>query len=146
MTTLGKTEQLPASVFWRYWTATTTSQAGSALTAVALPLIALVLLDASALEVGMLVAAGDLGSSASRKFDIEAWFPSQGAYRELTSTSNCTTFQARRLNIRTRGEKGNEPVATLNGTLCAAARTIACLLENTLAAALARRGMRRGAA
>jgi seryl-tRNA synthetase len=76
------------------------------------------------------VAAGDLGSSASRKFDIEAWFPSQGAYRELTSTSNCTTFQARRLNIRTRGEHGNEPVATLNGTLCAAARTIACLLDH----------------
>ncbi|GAB2473504.1 serine--tRNA ligase [Jatrophihabitans fulvus] len=76
------------------------------------------------------VAAGDLGSSAARKFDIEAWFPSQGAYRELTSTSNCTTFQARRLNIRTRGEKGTEPVATLNGTLCAAARTIACLLDH----------------
>ncbi|MBN9618684.1 MAG: serine--tRNA ligase [Actinobacteria bacterium] len=76
------------------------------------------------------VAAGDLGSSAARKFDIEAWFPSQGAYRELTSTSNCTTFQARRLNIRTRGEKGNEPVATLNGTLCAIARTIACLLDH----------------
>ena len=51
------------------------------------------------------VAAGDLGSSAARKFDIEAWFPSQGAYRELTSTSNCTTFQARRLNIRTRGRR-----------------------------------------
>ncbi|MEO9140128.1 MAG: serine--tRNA ligase, partial [Jatrophihabitans sp.] len=76
------------------------------------------------------VAAGDLGSSAARKFDIEAWFPSQGAYRELTSTSNCTTFQARRLNIRTKGAKGNEPVATLNGTLCAAARTIACLLDH----------------
>ena len=76
------------------------------------------------------VAAGDLGSSAARKFDIEAWFPSQGAYRELTSTSNCTTFQARRLNIRTRGESGNEPVATLNGTLCAIARTIACLLDH----------------
>ncbi len=76
------------------------------------------------------VAAGDLGSSASRKFDIEAWFPSQGTYRELTSTSNCTTFQARRLNIRTRGEKGNEPVATLNGTLCAVSRTIACLLDH----------------
>jgi seryl-tRNA synthetase len=75
------------------------------------------------------IAAGDLGSSAARKFDIEAWFPSQGAYRELTSTSNCTTFQSRRLNIRTRGEHGNEPVATLNGTLCAVARTIACLLE-----------------
>ena len=76
------------------------------------------------------VAAGDLGSSAARKFDIEAWFPSQGAYRELTSTSNCTTYQARRLNIRTRGGNGNEPVATLNGTLCAVARTIACLLDH----------------
>ncbi len=76
------------------------------------------------------VAAGDLGSSASRKFDIEAWFPSQGTYRELTSTSNCTTFQARRLNIRTRTERGNEPVATLNGTLCAVSRTIACLLDH----------------
>ena len=76
------------------------------------------------------VAAGDLGTSAARKFDIEAWFPSQGAYRELTSASNCTTFQARRLNIRTRGASGNEPVATLNGTLCAIARTIACLLDH----------------
>jgi seryl-tRNA synthetase len=76
------------------------------------------------------IAAGDLGSSAVRKFDIEAWFPSQGAYRELTSTSNCTTFQARRLNIRTRTEAGNVPVATLNGTLCAIARTIACLLDH----------------
>jgi seryl-tRNA synthetase len=76
------------------------------------------------------VAAGDLGTSAARKFDIEAWFPSQAAYRELTSTSNCTTFQARRLNIRTKGERGNEPVATLNGTLCAVARTIACLLDH----------------
>jgi seryl-tRNA synthetase len=76
------------------------------------------------------VASGDLGSSASRKYDIEAWFPSQAAYRELTSTSNCTTFQARRLNIRTRGAHGNEPVATLNGTLCAIARTIACLLDH----------------
>jgi seryl-tRNA synthetase len=76
------------------------------------------------------VAAEDLGSSAARKFDIEAWFPSQGAYRELTSTSNCTTFQSRRLNIRTRTERGNQPVATLNGTLCAIARTIACLLDH----------------
>jgi seryl-tRNA synthetase len=80
------------------------------------------------------VAAGDLGSSAARKFDIEAWFPSQGTYRELTSTSNCTTFQARRLNIRTRIQQseggGTEPVATLNGTLCAIARTIACLLDH----------------
>ena len=76
------------------------------------------------------VAAGDLGSSAARKYDIEAWFPSQGAYRELTSTSNCTTFQSRRLNIRTRGVDSTEPVATLNGTLCAIARTIACLLDH----------------
>lgn len=80
------------------------------------------------------VAAGDLGSSAVRKFDIEAWFPSQSAYRELTSTSNCTTFQARRLNIRSRstaeGKSRVEHVATLNGTLCAVARTIACLLDH----------------
>src|SRR6202008_3867474 len=75
------------------------------------------------------VAGGDLGSSAARKFDCEAWFPSQGRYRELTSTSNCTTFQARRLNIRMRTADGVEPIATLNGTLCAIARTIACLLE-----------------
>ncbi len=76
------------------------------------------------------VAAGDLGSSAARKFDIEAWFPSQGTYRELTSASNCTTFQARRLNIRTRYPDGPGPVATLNGTLCAVSRTIACLLDH----------------
>jgi seryl-tRNA synthetase len=75
------------------------------------------------------IAAGDLGSSAARKFDCEAWFPSQGRYRELTSTSNCTTFQSRRLNIRVRNGDRVEPVATLNGTLCAIARTIACLLE-----------------
>ena len=75
------------------------------------------------------IAAGDLGSSAARKFDCEAWFPSQGRYRELTSTSNCTTFQSRRLNIRYRTEAGPAHVATLNGTLCAIARTIACLLE-----------------
>jgi seryl-tRNA synthetase len=76
------------------------------------------------------VAAGDLGSSAARKFDIEAWFPSQGTYRELTSTSNCTTFQARRLNIRLRSDHGTQPVATLNGTLVAVARTIAALLDH----------------
>jgi seryl-tRNA synthetase len=75
------------------------------------------------------IASGDLGSSAARKFDCEAWFPSQGRYRELTSTSNCTTFQARRLGVRYRGDDGPAPVATLNGTLCAIARTIACLLE-----------------
>ena len=72
------------------------------------------------------VAAGDLGSSAARKYDCEAWLPSQERYLELTSTSNCTTFQARRLGVRGRG-KG--PVATLNGTLCAVGRTIAVLLE-----------------
>jgi seryl-tRNA synthetase len=76
------------------------------------------------------IAAGDLGTSAARKYDIEAWFPSQNAYRELTSTSDCTTFQARRLNIRYRDEDGKpQTAATLNGTLCAIARTIACLLE-----------------
>jgi seryl-tRNA synthetase len=75
------------------------------------------------------VAAGDLGSSAARKFDIEAWLPSQERWLELTSTSNCTDFQARRLGIRMRGEKGPQTAATLNGTLCAVGRTIAVLLE-----------------
>ncbi|WP_167143095.1 serine--tRNA ligase [Canibacter zhoujuaniae] len=75
------------------------------------------------------VAAGDLGSSAARKFDIEAWVPTQGAYRELTSTSNCTGYQARRLGTRYRGENGKtQPVATLNGTL-ATTRWIVALLE-----------------
>jgi len=75
------------------------------------------------------VAAGDLGSSAARKFDTEAWVPTQGAYRELTSTSNCTTYQARRLDIRYRTEAGpTAPVATLNGTL-ATTRWIVALLE-----------------
>jgi seryl-tRNA synthetase len=76
------------------------------------------------------VAAGDLGSSAARKFDCEAWIPTQGTYREVTSTSNCTEFQSRRLNIRARGESGTTPVATLNGTLCALPRTIVAILEN----------------
>ena len=76
------------------------------------------------------VATGDLGSSAARKFDCEAWIPSQNTYRELTSTSNCTDFQSRRLRIRAKGENGTEPVATLNGTLCAVARTIVAVLEN----------------
>jgi seryl-tRNA synthetase len=76
------------------------------------------------------IAAGDLGSSAARKYDCEAWFPSQQRYRELTSTSNCGTFQARRLNVRYRDDKGKTQIAaTLNGTLCAVTRTIACLLE-----------------
>ena len=75
------------------------------------------------------VAAGDLGSSAARKFDIEAWIPTQGTYRELTSTSNCTTYQARRLSTRFRGESGKStPVATLNGTL-ATTRWIVAILE-----------------
>jgi seryl-tRNA synthetase len=75
------------------------------------------------------VAAGDLGSSAARKFDIEAWVPTQGTYRELTSTSNCTTYQARRLDIRYRTETGKTaPVATLNGTL-ATTRWIVAILE-----------------
>ena len=76
------------------------------------------------------VATGDLGSSAARKFDCEAWIPSSNEYRELTSTSNCTEFQARRLKIRTRvGDKTNY-TATLNGTLLAVTRTIVALLEN----------------
>ncbi len=75
------------------------------------------------------VAAGDLGSSAARKFDTEAWVPTQGAFRELTSTSNCTTYQARRLDIRYRTPEGKTaPVATLNGTL-ATTRWIVALLE-----------------
>ena len=76
------------------------------------------------------VATGDLGSSAARKFDIEAWIPTQGTYREVTSTSNTTQFQARRLSIRTRAGDDVRPVATLNGTLCAMPRMIVALLEN----------------
>ena len=76
------------------------------------------------------VASGDLGASAVRKFDIEAWVPSQERYREVTSTSNCTEFQARRLRIRMRDEDGVRPVATLNGTLVAITRAIVALLEN----------------
>jgi len=76
------------------------------------------------------VAAGDLGSSAVRKFDCEAWIPTQGKYREITSTSNCTEFQARRLQIRTRTADGVKPLATLNGTLCAMPRMIVAILEN----------------
>ena len=75
------------------------------------------------------VAAGDLGSSAARKYDCEVWLPSQQRWLELTSTSNCTDFQARRLGVRSRGGDGLAPVATLNGTLCAIGRTIAVLLE-----------------
>ncbi|AOW95160.1 serine--tRNA ligase [Rhodococcus sp. WMMA185] len=76
------------------------------------------------------VAGGDLGSSAARKFDCEAWVPTQQAYRELTSTSNCTTFQARRLGVRYRDENGKPQIAaTLNGTL-ATTRWIVAILEN----------------
>ncbi|EME96866.1 serine--tRNA ligase [Streptomyces mobaraensis NBRC 13819 = DSM 40847] len=75
-------------------------------------------------------ATGDLGASASRKFDCEAWIPTQGKYRELTSTSNCDEFQARRLSVRMRDGKNVRPLATLNGTLCAVPRTIVALLEN----------------
>ena len=74
-------------------------------------------------------AAGDLGLSAQRKFDCEVWIPTQGKFRELTSTSNCTDFQSRRLDIRQRGASGNTPVATLNGTLTAITRTIVAILE-----------------
>ena len=76
------------------------------------------------------VASGDLGSSANRKFDIEAWIPTQGTYREVTSTSNCTEFQARRLNIRYKDSDGTKAIATLNGTLVAIPRMIVAILEN----------------
>ena len=87
----------------------------------------------TALEVPFQVlelAAGDLGLSAARKYDCYGWLPSQDRYREITSTSNCTEFQARRLNIRARFPGGTGPVATLNGTLCAMTRTIIMILEN----------------
>jgi seryl-tRNA synthetase len=74
-------------------------------------------------------AAGDLGGPAARKYDCEAWVPTQGRYRELTSTSNCTTYQARRLNTRYRAEKGTQTAATLNGTL-ATTRWLVAILEN----------------
>lgn len=76
------------------------------------------------------VASADLGASAARKFDCEAWIPTQGKYRELTSTSDCTEFQSRRLSIRVREDKKVRPLATLNGTLCAVPRTIVAILEN----------------
>ncbi len=77
------------------------------------------------------IAVDDLGASAAKKYDIEAWLPGQGRYRELTSTSNTTDFQARRLEIRMRGESGRpEILHTLNGTAVAVGRTIIALLEN----------------
>jgi seryl-tRNA synthetase len=76
------------------------------------------------------VASQDLGLSAARKFDCEAWIPSMNQYRELTSTSNCTDFQSRRLMIRFRKNNTIYYLATLNGTLLAVTRTIIALLEN----------------
>jgi len=76
------------------------------------------------------IAAGDLGASAAKKYDIEAWFPSEQAYREITSCSNTTDYQARRLKVRMKTEDGNPVLHTLNGTACAVGRTIIALLEN----------------
>jgi seryl-tRNA synthetase len=76
------------------------------------------------------IAAGDLGGSAAKKYDCEAWIPSQGTYRELTSTSNCTDYQARRIGCRVKEPGGNRPLHTLNGTAVAVGRTIVALLEN----------------
>ena len=76
------------------------------------------------------VAAGDLGGPAARKFDCEAWVPTQGKYRELTSTSNCTTYQARRLGVREKREGGTQIVATLNGTLATSPRWLVAIVEN----------------
>lgn len=76
------------------------------------------------------IAAGDLGASAAKKYNIEAWFPSKSRYREVTSCSNTTDFQARRLRVRIRGEGSNEVAHTLNGTACAVGRTILAILEN----------------
>ena len=76
------------------------------------------------------IAAGDLGASAAKKYDCEAWIPSQGTWRELTSTSNTTDYQARRINCRVREAEGNRFVHTLNGTAVAVGRTIVALLEN----------------
>ncbi len=76
------------------------------------------------------VAAGDLGSSAAKKYDIEAWFPSQNTHREVTSCSNTTDYQARRLKVRMRSPAGNQIVHTLNGTAVAVGRTILAILEN----------------
>jgi seryl-tRNA synthetase len=76
------------------------------------------------------IAAGDLGASATKKYDIEAWFPGEQAYREITSCSNTTDYQARRLKVRIKGETSNTVAHTLNGTACAVGRTILAILEN----------------
>ena len=76
------------------------------------------------------VCTAELGGPATKKYDIEAWLPGQEQYREITSTSNTTDFQARRLDIRVKTDDGNRVLHTLNGTLCAMSRTIIALLEN----------------
>ena len=76
------------------------------------------------------ICTGELGASAAKKIDLEGWLPGQGRYRELTSCSNCTDYQARRLGVRLRGEDGNRPVHTLNGTATAIGRTLIAILEN----------------
>jgi len=76
------------------------------------------------------IAVGELGSSAAKKYDCEAWIPSEGRYRELTSCSDTTDYQARRLNIRMRSERGTRALHTLNGTAVAVGRTLIALLEN----------------
>lgn len=76
------------------------------------------------------MATGDLGNAASRKYDLEAWMPSQDKYREITSTSNTTDFQARRLNIKTKKDNENIYVHTLNGTISTTSRTVIAILEN----------------
>jgi seryl-tRNA synthetase len=78
----------------------------------------------------MNVCIGELGGSAAKKIDLEAWLPGQGKYRELASCSNCTDYQARRLGVRVRGEDGNRPVHTLNGTAVAVGRMLIAILEN----------------
>jgi seryl-tRNA synthetase len=76
------------------------------------------------------IAAGDLGAAAAKKYDLEVWLPSEGAYRELTSCSNYLDFSARRLATRMKGEHGNQLVHTLNGTACAVGRTLVFLFEH----------------
>jgi seryl-tRNA synthetase len=76
------------------------------------------------------VCTGELGASAAKKYDLEVWLPGQGRYRELTSCSNTTDYQARRLEARVRLEDGNRPVHTLNGTACAIGRTLIAIYEN----------------
>jgi seryl-tRNA synthetase len=76
------------------------------------------------------IAAGDLGAPAAKKYDLEAWMPGQQRYREVTSCSNCTDFQARRLNCRYRTEKGPRFVHTLNGTAIAMSRALVAIMEN----------------